>query len=352
MGYSITNETWGGSNVTIDGESVSYLYMTRVTADWKSALRGGKEIGFSMGLDARENADVGPNSHSPAISAKYVYGYGSLFDNKLIIKIGKVSDSTFNSGGRLSTDGGEGAGIMFTYAPLTNLKFGAGAYLPEGGGDFELAKYSFGASFELPKIFRINASASIQNNDFKMGTAGIAMLAVDNLRVHAEAFMYPITQGDPHPQTIIDEIVSYRLNDLSFGIDAYQFFNNSNFFLRKGGAAPFTNYTITENQTFKMGLSLDPWVSYQLGDFTPRLGFSYESYGFKDFTATGAEREQNRMIVTVKPSIAYRFSMISQVTLGYTYTLQSDTFTVGGSDSDPEITHDNKISLVFFIFLP
>jgi hypothetical protein len=351
MAYDINEKTWGSSEIIVDGQTTKFLYLSRLTADWKNTLRSG-DIGFSAGLEMRADRDVGPNSNMPNVYARYVYGYSSFFDNKMLVKVGKVDDTTFNSGGRLSTDGGVGAGVMLQFAPITGLKFGGGAYMPVNGGSVEEALYSFGAVYELPRVFKISGAGSITKNELKMATAGVSLLAVNNLRAQAETLIYPMTPGDPHPMTAIDEILSYRINDLTFGIDMFQFINNANLFLGKGGGAPFNTASIPDTQSFKMGLSFDPYVQYQIGNFTPRMGFSFENYGVKDFTATRKEREQDRFIFTVKPSIAYRFGLVSQLTLGYVYTLQADKLTVGGTGNDPEITHNSKVTLTFFVYLP
>ena len=94
-----------------------------------------------------------------------------------------------------------------------------------------------------------------------------------------------------------------------------------------------------------MGLSFDPWISYRINNITPRLTFSGESYGFKDYTVMGLEREKERFSFSIKPSVALQLGMSGQLELSYTYRLNRDTTTIAGNADDPVLMQTHMFSL-------
>jgi hypothetical protein len=341
-GYDIDNEHWGGSEVVIDGESASYLYYTRLTADWK---RG--DLVVSLGFNILANYDLGSNTGMPNPSLYWAYGQMPFFNDILLVQLGKVRDITYSSMGRLNTDGGEGSGGMFHIRPVTGLSFGMGIFIPETGGNLEEAKISFGAAYELNKIFKIAAAGNYSNSELDMLTGGVSLLNVPNLRASAEVVMKQASAGDDHPLVVIDQVLSYRIKDLSFGMTAYQFLNKANKFVKKATDGIFNSTPIPDTQAARLGLSFDPWVSYQINRITPRMDFTFESYGVKRNTVLGTEQENERFKFTVKPSCGIRLGMVSQLSFSYTFGYTYDTVT----GEDAAIKTSNQVAVVFIAAL-
>jgi hypothetical protein len=362
--------------------------------------------------------DTSASMRAPLVDIYQAYGWMNFFDKKLELKAGAVRDSTFNSGGRISTDGGEGAGVMVKFTPITGLTIGGGIYAPRlpsaseisrattttitgtvnvdtgtvtgtttntvsiptnGTGSVEKATVSGGAVYEMSRVFKISVAGSWRDNTIPLMTSGIHLLAIPNLTANFEVFASGITYEleKYFPFVAFDQTVSYRMGQkLVFGISAYQFFNNTNMLISKGGGGVFgattagVAYDVVTSTTMNMGpmgsatidshlknmydvgFSFDPWVSYQIGMFVPRLGMSVEHYGNTNelnitsssplIPTSNTKTETERFLISVKPQVSLRVGMGS---LDLSYTLSMIMDKVNGVKAD--MVYDNKVALMF-----
>jgi hypothetical protein len=393
VGYDVDDKAWGGADVMIDGASMSFLYYTRLGLDYDRS-----NYGFAFSMMAISGYDTSAIMRAPLPSVYQAYGWANFFEKKLEVKMGAVRDSTFNSGGRISTDGGEGAGIMLKFNPFTGFSVGGGVYAPRlptateitanpavstnGSGPLELGTFSGGVAYEMSKVFKITAAGGWRNDTTPTATAGIHLLAVPNLTAVFEFFSSGIQWKNLDaysPFIAFDQTVTYRIgSQLSFGLNAYQFLNNTNRLVSKGGnnkktsattgasSDPFASASavavktdsvangipIHYENTFDLGFSFDPWISYQIGMFVPRLNFTIEHYGNTNETimnlpeALGGPSttttETQRFLISVKPQISLRIGMAS-IDLSYTLSMLNDT--VNDKKEDP--VFDNKVTAMF-----
>jgi hypothetical protein len=375
MGYDIDQQTWGGTDVMIDGASMSFLYYTRMGVDYDR-----DNYGFALSVMAISGYDTSDSMRSPLPSVYQAYGWMNFFEKKMEVKMGWVRDSTYNSGGRISTDGGEGAGALIKFNPFTGLSIGGGVYAPRlptltevtrdptisknGTGPVEQARVTWGVTYELSKVFKITNAGSWRDNTFPTITSGLHLLAVPNLTAIVEVFANNILYKQPeagYPLIAFDQTLSYRVGrQLQFGINAYQFLNNTNMLVSKGGGGNVFGsiaYDRVDNvggmdlhseNYYDVGFSVDPWVSYQIGMFVPRLNMSFEGYGNQAKTtmvATGMvmnDRETERFLISLKPQLSIRLGMAS---LDLSYALQMITDTV--NDEKADMVYDNKLTVMF-----
>jgi hypothetical protein len=402
VGYDIDQQTWGGTDVMIDGASMSFLYYTRLAADYDR-----DNYGFALAMMGIAGYDTSASMRSPLLSVYQAYGWMNFLEKKIELKMGWVRDTTFNSGGRISTDGGEGAGAMIKFNPISGLSIGGGFYAPRlpsatevtrattttitgtvdpvtgrvtgtptttisiptnGTGPVEKATVSWGAAYELSRVFKVSVAGSWRDNTIPITTSGIHLLAVPNLTANFEVFASGITyELDKYfPFIAFDQTVSYRVGrQLAFGISAYQFLNNTNVLISKGSGGVFGSaaYDMVTQQAvgpmimdihaksiYDIGLSFDPWVSYQIGMFVPRLGMSVEHYGnTSEMTTTmmgnvvsDTKTEIDRFLISVKPQVSLRLGTAS-LDLSYTLSMIMDTV----NDEKADMVYDNKLSLMF-----
>jgi hypothetical protein len=410
LGYDIDQQYWGGSDVMIDGASMNFLYYARVSGDYD---RG--DMGAALSVMAISGYDTSTTMRAPLPSVYQAYGWGKFFEKKLEVKMGYVRDTTYNSGGKISTDGGEGVGIMLKYAPITGLSIGGGFYAPRlpsktetdrnshltvtvpntggtvqiplypatltpgfsttGTGPVEKATVSWGVAYEMAKVFKISYAGGWRDNALVLMTSGIHLLAVPNLTASFEVFTSNIRYKEPeagYPYIAFDETLAYRIDQkLTFGVSAYQFFNNTNIILSRGGPGAFYNAAydrvdiinvpvmgdveIHSVNTYDVGLAFDPYVSYQINMFTPRLGLSIESYGNRSksksilvssgMVMSDTDTETKRFIFGLKPQIGLRMGMSASLDLAYAMTMTIDT--VNEVKADP--VFDNKLTAMFVL---
>jgi hypothetical protein len=401
--YDIDQKTWGGADAMVDGATMNFLYYTQLGGEYE---RG--NMGMSIALRAISGYDTSESLRSPLPSIGQAYGWGRFFDRKLELKVGLVKDSTYNSGGKISTDGGEGAGIMLKYTPITGLSVGGGVYaprlptktetdrashltvtVPAGGGEIEIPLYpvtrtpgfstsgvgpvekgtfSWGVVYELSKVFKVSNAGSWRDNTFPLITTGAHLLKIPNFTFTVELFTSNIQYKLPdagYPFIALDESVTYRKDKLAAGISAYQFFNNTNILLSRGGpGTAFYSMTMDVISTssgmdvhyvneYDVGFAFDPYVSYQIGSFTPRLDMTFEKYGNRNTTTAtfmGATMydttvETQRFIFSMKPRIGVRVGMGASLDLAYSMQMVMDT--VNGDKVDP--VFDNKMSVMFIL---
>jgi hypothetical protein len=204
----------------------------------------------------------------------------------LTIKAGILDDAVWETAGAiLKDDQGEGAGILARLSPVDGLDIGLGAYAWSqlGGNDNNAiatpgvaqnwwdAKYTFMASYTMPKMFKLNLSGrsfnASGNNTSARFIGEFRLLAVENLTAIAEVELDKLfdTNEDWKYDSFkeqglfnIFETIAYSMGDLKFGLNAAQYISN------------------VEEQK-DMGLRFNPWISYALneGKVVPRLDAVY-----------------------------------------------------------------------------
>jgi len=351
FGYDIENDSWGGREVMIDNQPSTFLYYTRLIGDWSR-----QNVGFSFAFNVLNSYDIGVSNAAgsatgmPYPSLHWGYGHITVLDNTLQVKMGKIRDDTYNSGAALNTDGQEGGrnsgGVLVHYRPIPNFSVGAGVYIPTTGAKGDEVNYSFGAYYVIPNLLRFAVAGGADAGYYNITTGGITLLAVPNLRAAVEIVVRSNRKDDPHPTFVIDQLVNYRLDDLTLGLTVYQFLNNGNRNLRKGGLPVFDTIPIPDNTSARLGFSIDPYATYRLGAFYPRLGLSFENYAVKQYTPTDREREDERFIISVKPSIAFRAGQ-AQIELGYTWIHYIDTQRIAGRPDATTTSDSNVVQLTF-----
>jgi len=341
MGYNPVTNAWAGQSVIIDGAVYTMMYYTRIVANY---TRG--NYGFTIGANIIEGFDRG-DVNWELFSMNMGFGTGFFFDKQLEVQIGKVFDTKYNSGGRLSMDGGEGPGFYLHYKPafFDGFSISAGVFAPDGGGEFKAAKFTFGTLYEIPRVFKVTGALSIKNYEVDRFSTGITYTGVNNLRTQFEIAGMKSANTD-RVWAVIDQIVQYRMSDLTVGIYGYQFINNANRYASKSRDNPiFSTIPVPENQIARLGWSVDPWFSYRIGMITPRLTCSVESYGNQEYMVTGLLRERERMSFSATPSIALQLGMMGQITLDYKFVYHHDTTAIDGVAADPTATKFHTISL-------
>ena len=228
LGFDPENLYWAGTDVIIDGMPSTLMYYLRLNGSWTRS-----NYGFNFIANAIEGFDVSESARStqmPGVSLHSAWGHALFFEEKLLVQFGKVFDTQYNSQGRLSLDGGEGTGIYFHLRPINNLSVAVGAFAPEGGGPLEAGQLTFGLLYEIPRTFRFSIGSSVRDEALYRFTNGISYNPTPNLRFHNEVSLLRASTGtgDFQYYGMVDQSVSYRMNNLSIGMFAYQFINNGN----------------------------------------------------------------------------------------------------------------------------
>ena len=304
----------------------------------------------------------GQEISTAAFGASFVYGWIKPL-NVLNIKLGIVDDSTWETGGAiLRDDQGEGAGILVRLTPVSGLDLGVGAYVwsqdsgsrnngipaPGNPQDWGNAKYTFMASYTMPKIFKFNLTGrTFSDTSIRMDTGApnsgsntarmigeLRLLAVDNLTAVLEAELDNLWDSADKFDRFKDaglinlyETLAYGLGNFKFGLNAVQYFNN------------------TDNTD--MGLRFSPWASYAFneGKIVPRLDLDYIMAGRwrtdgrydrrTQFEASGVY-DKDAFALNARPSV--KFNLDSKT-----------SFEIGDSVYYTKpVTGDNVLSNVFY----
>jgi len=262
----------------------------------------------------------------------FAYGWVRPFDF-LLVKMGLVADSTFESAGALLRDdagGGAGAGLFVKLTPIENLDFGVGVYTRNsaGSGDnnriedigrimhWEDTKYTFGLAYTMPEMFKVNTSLRFLNaagggRERARFVGEVQLLAVENLTAIVEVELdrfYTKADGvdfEDDGRINLFQTLAYRLDDLRFGLIAAQYISNN-------------------DADDDIGLRFNPWVSYTLADgaIVPRLDAVYFMGGQR---ATGIYDRRNDLssnfnhdayVVSVRPSVRFNIDSRTSLELG------------------------------------
>ena len=302
-----------------------------------------KNIGANFRLQLQGN-DIQNRSFGPS----YAYGWFRPIE-MLQIKAGIVDDSTWETGGVwLKDDQGEGAGILLRLTPMEGLDVGFGAYTHSQGGssgnnliapgepqNWWDAKYTFMASYLMKDVFKINVSGRNFNTTTSNTSAQVIgelrLLMVENLtaiiEIQLDGLWNRTDEFDAFNNTgkfNIYETIAYSMDDLKFGLNAGQYFNN----------APGKD---------DVCLVFSPWVSYAMaeGKIVPRLdgafylGGALNSSGNYDrrneYKADNtAQYDSDYKLIGVRPSIKFFMDSRNSLEIGDAFYYSK----VGDADAD------------------
>jgi len=272
-----------------------------------------KNAGVKFRLQAQRRMD-----QSGYLSMPYLYGWVGFLQNRITLTGGLIDEGLWTSADFWwNDDTGEGLGLLLKVEPFKGLIIGVGGYVisqqgsgqnnwlsyqpinadgsPNGNprlpnfGDLtpnlEDVKYTFNLAYTLPDAFRFNASFRTNNkagwaayrnqDDYGYGgreesmfvQAEFRLLAVKNLTTVVVGTVDNIQDFDNKGNIMISETLGYSVNNLSFGLNAVQFFYN-------------------RPEEYNPGLFFNPWVSYAFNKIVPRLDLVYFMGGRSKFGYT------------------------------------------------------------------
>lgn len=284
----------------------------------------------------------GQEISTAAFGASFVYGWIKPFD-VLNIKLGILDDGIWETGGAiLKDDQGEGAGILVRLTPVKGLDLGVGTYVwsqdsgsrnngipaPGNPQDWGNVKYTFMASYTLPKIFRVNFTGrTFSNTSIRMDTGAansgsntarilgeFRFLAVDNLTAVFEAELDNLWDSADNFDRFknaglinLYETLAYGTGNVKFGLNAVQYLNNAD--------------------NTDLGLRFNPWVSYAFkeGKIVPRIDLDYIMAGRwrtdgrydrrTQFEATGVYNK-DAFVFNARPSVKFNMDSKTSFEIG------------------------------------
>ena len=336
-----------GIETTNDGDDTkSFLRSTGVDSEQHGGrfrLNGSySNEDKTAGADLRFQLQGGSGSANPPFGGRdtyqlgLAYAYGWIRPIEMVqVKAGIVADSTFETAGPILRDdagGGHGLGLFVKVTPIEGLDVGAGAYSRSSDGsngnnqvkdigavtDLYKAKYIFGAAYTMPEVFKFNLSfrsfndAGVSSRNPARLIGELQLLMVENLTAIVEMELNDLWNKEDKFDQFKDfgtftifETLAYKIDDLRFGLNAAQYFNNSD-------AVSKTNTDKPE-----LGLRFNPWVSYALADgkMVPRLDAVYFLHGGRA-SSTDASKYDRRYdvgpnytkdayIFNVRPSVKF-----------------------------------------------
>jgi hypothetical protein len=282
-----------------------------------------ENVGFNFGIqsDQQKNVDV--------YSA---FGYANFFNKALLVNLGLVNNSTFNSLGNLNNDVGEGVGVQLQFKPpvelLEPLNLGVGYYIPgsstsssraaEDSASLWDAKAVFSIAYNDRKAVRLGASFSLGDGgkpDTFLG--GVSLLAIPNLTFIVEGNGVSLAADDP--MGIIDELIEYKIGDLGIRLKSFQFINHGNMTLKSGVLGMVVSNEIqaqrdTVNNKANINWTLEPTVSYTINSFIPRISLVAGSFGYKNDTTN---TEYSEYILGARPAVILNLARNTLIDFGY-----------------------------------
>jgi len=226
----------------------------------------------------------------------YAYGWVKFANDIFYAAGGVVDDGTWVTGDWwLNGDRLDwGLGALLKATPVKGLDLGVGAYVinAQGGGLGNIlgggdgigfgtvtpkiwdVKYTGNAAYTLPDAFRFSVTfrgknkagydkASNDDPDKYLGSnessrliGEFRFLGVKDLTTIVAFSFDKLEDYKNSGNIILSETFAYKLDSLNIGLNAAQFL-----YKRKSSADP--------------GLLFNPWISYALGKFVPRLDFAY-----------------------------------------------------------------------------
>jgi hypothetical protein len=337
----------------VDSEQAGYRF--RLNGSYTNAEG---TAGAKFRFQAQSNFELG------AFSLPYAYGWVSFLNKIFTVSGGLVDDGTWNSGGFLNDDVGEGLGALVKISPIAGLNLGVGAYVitPQGGGfnniikipagdgtkddtknfsgldiPLDRIKYTIGAGYTMPDLFKVTASFRTANQtgdevsryddaDLEKFSSsetsklifGVQLLAVKNLTAVVEAEVDKLEDtGVDKKKDNIDlnfyETIGYKIGDLSFGLNAVEYLKSE------------------KDKDYDLGLHLNPWISYAIGSIVPRLDLNYFMSG-KALTESGKNDnlpgtkyhrkvfnyadKDNPSVIAVRPSVKFNIDKNTFIEIG------------------------------------
>ncbi|MCL1927247.1 MAG: hypothetical protein FWG07_00450 [Treponema sp.] len=322
-----------------------------------------------QGASVNSGAISGNSSYDLGLA----YGYGWIRPIEMVqVKAGIVADSTFETAGPILRDdagGGHGLGVFVKVTPIEGLNIGAGAYskgidgsnanniVTDIGAITELhkAKYIFGAAYTMPEVFKFNISFRSFNSGLtQTGSSApsrnrarligeLQLLMMENLTAIVETELdYLWTDEDKFDEFSnngrfnLFETFAYKMDDLRFGLNAAQYFNNRD--------------TVSSSNKDKpeVGLRFNPWVSYALADgkIVPRLDAVYFLHGDRASTTdrykydrrydVGPTYVKDAYIFNVRPSVKFFIDNRTSFEIG-------DVFMYSKADKDADAVKTNVV---------
>ena len=279
----------------------------------------------TAGADLRIQFQGAAANSRDNLGLAYAYGWIKPLD-MLLVKAGLVADSTFETGGSILRDdagSGAGAGIFVKLTPIEGLDVGVGIYprSADGGnnnnriqgvdtwGEWYDVKYTFGVGYTMPDVFKFTASfrssndAGVSSRTQARAIGEVRLLMVENLTAIFELEVDNIFNKADESDLFkndgkinIFETVAYKIDALSFGLNAAQYLSNKD--------------------KSDMSLRFNPWVSYALdeGKIVPRLDGVFFLGGDRNTSGGDAFKydrrsdvsptyDSDQWILNVRPSI-------------------------------------------------
>jgi hypothetical protein len=325
----------------VDSESNAFRF--RLNGTFQNEA---KNAGVRLRLQGQRRID-----QSGYLSMPYLYGWLGFFENKLTLTGGLIMDGTWESADWWwNDDAGEGLGLLLKAEPIKGLTLGFGAYTisQQSGGSNNMlrvsnttttpavtlpvkdsdgndtgdtitipsttattdrlpnfselilkaedVKYTIGAAYTMPDVFRLSAifrtnnkagwtATRDQNNYTYLGReesmflqAELRVLAVKNLTAVVVGAFNRLEEFDKRGNMMFSETFGYKLDNLNVGLNAVQLVYN-----RPGADVD-------------PGLVFNPWVSYTFDKIVPRLDLVY-FLGGRSKTASGANQWERRGFV-------------------------------------------------------
>ncbi|MDR2767708.1 MAG: hypothetical protein LBB82_05210 [Treponema sp.] len=357
FGYVYTNEEDVDPYLTAFGvDSGQFGYRFRLNGSYTNA-------DSSAGAKFRFQSQVGSNQ---VIGFPYVYGWIKPLDI-LTINGGLVDDGTWNSGGVINDDVGEGLGVLVKLS-VAGLDAGVGAYMGSNGsgsGNNTLLmgnnndintdaplKYTFALGYTMEDVFKITASvrnegkttggidSTVATQDPSLAIVGFRLLSVPKLGFVVEGRVTDLDDFSDTGKVDIFEAVSYAISDkLTIGLNAGQFLN--------------------QVEGSDIGIKVGPWVSYAIGKIVPRLDAMYYLAGAPALDVAGTKGKYNFLhaddaykpnydselsVIAVRPSVKFNFDSKTALELGdiVNYEMGPDGKYNGGKSS-------SRLTNVFYV---
>jgi hypothetical protein len=338
-----------------------------------------KTIGAKLRLQAQSKAG--------AISLPYFYGWVK-FLNFFTLTGGLVDDSTWTTGDWwIADDSGEGLGLLLKAAPIEGLDLGFGAYAASqlGGGDNNAlvntsglpfpvtnawdAKYVMAGAYTMKDMFRVGLTFRTKNkagHNNAVDWAGrqesqqligeFRFLGVKDLTAVMAANIDKLENFKQYGETTISETFGYKIDSLAFGLNAVQFFYNTD---KKDANG--------KNITLDPSLLFNLWGQYAIDKVVPRLDMVYfvggksniankinspadMAYHRKGYTQVKDANKNNDKddfsVFTIRPSVKFNLDSRTFIEIGDAINFDMTTY----DEKSGKAYSKDKNSLVSNVF--
>jgi len=373
----------------VDSESNGFRF--RLNGSYQNEARN---AGVKFRLQGQRNISL-----SGYLSMPYLYGWLGFLDNKLTLTGGLVDDSTWTSADWWwNDDAGEGLGLLLKAEPIQGLNLGLGAYtisqqsggsnnllqvVPIGGGDSRLpnfnelmlkpedVKYTLNAAYTIPDTFRFGAVFRTKNKAGWTATRNVdadkytyggreesallqaefRLLSIKNFTAVVVGAFDKLENFNEKGNILFSETFGYKWDNLNFGLNMVQFlYNRVN--------------TANDNKKIDMdpGLLFNPWVSYTVDKFVPRLDMVYFSGGQSKMAGSGQQWERRGFVnkegrkdtdddysvFSIRPSVKLNLDSRIFLEIGDMINIDSGNFDGAYKDSG-DVNKKSLFTNVFYI---